>query len=217
MSSGAWSGQVGGMPAGPAMSVDADNPFAAPGPAAAPTRAMPAAAAPTQAPQAPQAPPRPYQAGQVPPRPTAAPVAPAPAAPTANSAPAATSERPAEAVSEARRGTEQGIHEGDINLVEVLEEMLKYNSSDLHLTAKAPPTVEPTPGILESIAQAGPRTESRPIEWSMLPNGLKASLTTLPMVELKASEIALKSPMVCSSFLFFPITRLLRPGWSSWW
>ncbi len=153
MSSGAWSGQVGGMPAGPAMSVDADNPFAAPGPAAAPTRAMPAAAAPTQAPQAPQAPPRPYQAGQVPPRPTAAPAVPAPATPTANSASAATSERPAEAVSEARRGTEQGIHEGDINLVEVLEEMLKYNSSDLHLTAKAPPTIrvngdlQPLPGF----------------------------------------------------------------------
>ena len=53
---------------------------------------------------------------------------------------------------EGRRGTEQGVREGDINLVEVLEEMLKYNSSDLHLTAKAPPTIrvngdlQPLPG-----------------------------------------------------------------------
>ncbi len=53
---------------------------------------------------------------------------------------------------EAQRGTEQASQAGDMNLSEVLQEMLAYNASDLHLTANAPPTIrvngdlQPLPG-----------------------------------------------------------------------
>ena len=51
-----------------------------------------------------------------------------------------------------QRGTEQSSQAGDMNLAEVLQEMLSYNASDLHLTANAPPTIrvngelQPLPG-----------------------------------------------------------------------
>ena len=39
------------------------------------------------------------------------------------------------------RGTEQGVRGDDLSLTDVLEAMLTYKSSDLHLTAGAPPTI----------------------------------------------------------------------------
>ena len=39
------------------------------------------------------------------------------------------------------RGTEAGIQEGDISLTDVLDAMMSYKSSDLHLTAGAAPTI----------------------------------------------------------------------------
>ena len=83
-----------------------------PGGAAAPTLPRPA-------PMAPQAAPAP---------------APAPAAPPPQSAPQPQYDTMS-------RGTEQGVRGDDLSLTDVLEAMLTYKSSDLHLTAGAPPTI----------------------------------------------------------------------------
>ena len=48
---------------------------------------------------------------------------------------------PAAAPDTLSRGTEQGVRADDISLPSVLEGMLAYKSSDLHLTAGAPPTI----------------------------------------------------------------------------
>jgi twitching motility protein PilT len=60
------------------------------------------------------------------------------APPMAAPAPAAA---PAAAPDTLSRGTEQGVRADDISLPSVLEGMLAYKSSDLHLTAGAPPTI----------------------------------------------------------------------------
>ena len=83
-----------------------------PGGAAAPTLPRPA-------PMAPQAAPAP---------------APAPAAPPPQSVPQPQYDTMS-------RGTEQGVRGDDLSLTDVLEAMLTYKSSDLHLTAGAPPTI----------------------------------------------------------------------------
>jgi twitching motility protein PilT len=57
----------------------------------------------------------------------------------------------------AQRGTEQASQAGDMNLAEVLQEMLAYNASDLHLTANAPPTIRVN-GELQPLPDREPLT-----------------------------------------------------------
>jgi len=61
------------------------------------------------------------------------------------------------AMGEGQRGTEQASQAGDMNLAEVLQEMLSYNASDLHLTANAPPTIRVN-GDLQPLPNREPLT-----------------------------------------------------------
>ena len=127
MTQGTWAPN-GGQPA---------DPFGPPGaPQAQRTAGLPTApppGAPYGMPTMPGNVPRPQQrvAPAPPPAPEPAPVAPPPAA----------APRAASGSDQLSRGTEQGVSEHDISLVEVLEAMLAEKSSDLHLTAGAPPTI----------------------------------------------------------------------------
>ena len=127
MTQGTWAPN-GGQPA---------DPFGPPGaPQAQRTAGLPTApppGAPYGMPTMPGNVPRPQQrvAPVPPPAPEPAPVVPPPAA----------APRAASGSDQLSRGTEQGVSEHDISLVEVLEAMLAEKSSDLHLTAGAPPTI----------------------------------------------------------------------------